>query len=484
MRRKRWLLLLAVLIPLEGAGNRESAQVYDLRHAPEPGPLQIRRFAGSGLYWTQGEAGGNTGFLVGADGVLVIDAKATSEATARVVREIRRITAKPIVKAVYTHSDVDVFNGSDGYPSEAAAVCSFGTQTEIGLMTGSKLEMNVDPGIYNTARAERAFRPAEVFSGRFRFMFGEDVVELLNFGAAHTGGDTIVIFPASGVAFIGDLVFGERDPLIQDQKGGYSFGLVRALSILLNRPELSIYVPSHAEPLNRGELRGILRKIEEIQTRVIAMVDAGKSLEDVKQAFGVADARDGYWRWPSLAVAVYQELTLTRDLRRPGQSSAGFDRAGGAFPDRENPARGRTDLEGFSRGQALDPDDLAARYEHRPAAALPGRDGFFPEQVRELFPARRAEGAIPVSFAPGTDHKRKRETIGVEIDAARVVETDRRIPSAANDPAGENGAGFADRQGRLPVPSLSEDAERGFPNRLSRRPKDPIADPGQTDSAR
>jgi glyoxylase-like metal-dependent hydrolase (beta-lactamase superfamily II) len=317
MSPKRWILLLAVLIPLEGAGYREGAQVYNLRQAPEPGPLQIHRFSGSGLYWTQGEAGANTGFLVGVDGVLVIDAKATSEATAKVVREIRRITAKPIIKAIYTHSDIDVFNGLDGYPSGAAPVCSFGTQTEIKLMTGSMLEMNVDPGIYNTSPAARPFHPAELFSGRFRFIFGEDVIELLNIGAAHTGGDTIVIFPALGVAFIGDLVFGDRDPLIQDQKGGYSFGLVRALSILLNRPELVTYVPSHAEPLGREELRGILRKIEEIQTRVIAMVDAGKTLDEVKQAFSVPDVPEGkgLWRWPSLAVTVYKELTLTRDLR-------------------------------------------------------------------------------------------------------------------------------------------------------------------------
>ena len=52
---------------------------------------------------------------------------------------------------------------------------------------------------------------------------------LANFGPAHTSGDSIVFFPKERAAFVGDLVFLGRDPLVHRQKGGTSFGLARNL---------------------------------------------------------------------------------------------------------------------------------------------------------------------------------------------------------------------------------------------------------------
>jgi glyoxylase-like metal-dependent hydrolase (beta-lactamase superfamily II) len=72
-------------------------------------------------------------------------------------------------------------------------------------------------------------KPAISFSGRLRMRFGSETIELVQHGRAHTGEDTAVCFPEKGVAFIGDLAFAGRDPLIQDRKGGSSFGLVTAL---------------------------------------------------------------------------------------------------------------------------------------------------------------------------------------------------------------------------------------------------------------
>jgi len=172
------------------------------------------------------------------------------------------------------------------------------------------LEMNTPAALYASWSASDCI-PTMTFKGQLNIRLGQDEVTLLHYGPAHTSGDTIVWFPADRVAFIGDLVFAGREPLIQDQKGGSSHGLVRVLSILLDlKPEVRTFVPSHGNPLDRAIVQQNLRTIEEVRSQVTAMFDAGKSLEEVKTAFGVKDPpqKDGAWIWPSLAVTVYQEL--------------------------------------------------------------------------------------------------------------------------------------------------------------------------------
>jgi glyoxylase-like metal-dependent hydrolase (beta-lactamase superfamily II) len=132
-------------------------------------------------------------------------------------------------------------------------------------------------------------------------------IDLLYFGPAHTNGDVIVCFPEEKIAFIGDLLFLGRDPLIHRAKNGSSFGLVKVLDSLLNL-DVETYLSGHNEPSTKQQIRELKASIEEKQARIQAMVKDGKSLEKVKKAFNIA-ATPGDSRWPSLVEVIYQELT-------------------------------------------------------------------------------------------------------------------------------------------------------------------------------
>jgi len=290
-------------------------EVFNYLKAGQPPALEIMSL-GMGLYLARGDWGANVGFIVGDDGVLVIDAKATEQATKRVIREIAKITERPIAKVIITHSDSDCVNGYQAYPKNADLIMSQKAWEEMASGLATYLEMNAPSEIY-VFKPEFRRKPTLTFDGRLRIWFGQETIEILHYGQAHTSGDAIVIFPDRKVAFVGDLVFGDRDPLIQDRKGGYSFGLVRVLSILLNEmPAIQEFVPSHSAPLRRDRIQSYLRSIEAVQSRVIDFVGQGKSLEDVIRAFGVQDApqRLGNWVWPSFPVIIYRELSQNRDL--------------------------------------------------------------------------------------------------------------------------------------------------------------------------
>jgi glyoxylase-like metal-dependent hydrolase (beta-lactamase superfamily II) len=309
------LLCAAALISLGSqSGSQQVFNYFDGGRKPD---LEIVKMGG-GLYLAKGEWGANVGFFVGDDGVFVIDSKTTAGATRKVVKEIRKITSKPITKIAFTHGDWDCFNGYDVYPDTAEIICSLKCCQELAAGCWTFLEMNAPSDIYSpgpTSTAMLYFHPAVSFEGQLNLWFGSETIELFQYGPAHTSGDVIICFPVRGLAFIGDLVLVHHDPLIQSEKGGYSFGLVRTLSILLKiQPAIRTFIPSHADPIGREELGSILRSIEEIQAKVLAMVDEGKTLEDVKKAFHISEAPKGAgnWVWPSLAATVYQELTERR----------------------------------------------------------------------------------------------------------------------------------------------------------------------------
>jgi glyoxylase-like metal-dependent hydrolase (beta-lactamase superfamily II) len=141
-------------------------------------------------------------------------------------------------------------------------------------------------------------------------------IDLRHFGPAHTDGDTCVLFPDLGVAFVGDLAFVGRDPLVHVQKGGTVFGYVKTLEALLaEKPAIKTFLSGHADPLTRADIESLKTSLADKLAKVKEMVAAGKSIEDVRKAFGIEappDAPGGRRRWLSFVETAYLELTTKK----------------------------------------------------------------------------------------------------------------------------------------------------------------------------
>lgn len=264
--------------------------------AQDPGPL-VRNIRG-GLYFVKGGMAFN-GFFVYDKGVVVVDAKMTADGSRQVVAEIAKVTPLPITHILITHSDLDHVNGLEGYPKGAAILSSEATKKEMEeAFRDEKLA-----GL-------RAYLPTQTFSRTHRLSLGGEIIDLIPVGPAHTAGDMIVFFPGLKTAFIGDLAFVGRDPLIHRQKSGTSFGYAQALETMIAL-EAETYLGGHNDPLSKDDLRAVLSSLREKQDQVRALVAQGKTLAEVKAAFGVAEPAAGAAgrSRPGLVEIIFLELT-------------------------------------------------------------------------------------------------------------------------------------------------------------------------------
>ncbi len=267
--------------------------------AQTPGaPLTVQPIRG-GVYLVKGGSGANTAFIVGKKEVTLIDAKTSEASTKQILAEINKVTANPVARIILTHSDGDHVNGLSGYPKGLPIIAHANTRRDMEEAFKTPQMSALVPYLPNdTITTDRSM----TFDGlnlRLRY-----------FGPAHTSGDLVVHLPDQQVAFVGDLVFIGRDPLIHVQKGGTSAGVVKALEAVLAL-DADTFICGHSDPLTKNDIRRALASIQEKRTKVAALVKQGRTLEEVKKELGVPEAAAGRRGpgSPGLVDVIYQELS-------------------------------------------------------------------------------------------------------------------------------------------------------------------------------
>ena len=261
----------------------------------EPASVKASQVKGN-IYEVKGGRGANSGFFIGEKEVLVIDAKMTEESAKQMIAEIKKLTSNPLKYVILTHSDGDHVDGLVGFPPDVIIVSHH--------QTGKDMDAAFkDPNL-------RSYLPNLTFSKKLKLYSGDKKIKLFHFGPAHTSGDVVVYFPDEKVAFLGDLLFLGRDPLIHRHKNGNSFGLVKALKSIL-KLDAETFVHGHGDIASRSDVEGVIKSLEEKQTKIRALIKEGKSLEEIKKNFNVEDSPprpDGSQRL-SLVETIYLELT-------------------------------------------------------------------------------------------------------------------------------------------------------------------------------
>ncbi len=163
---------------------------------------------------------GNTTVFIADAGVVVIDTKYPGYGKA-ILEQVKSITNKPITMIVNTHTHADHTGSNSEFPRTVDFVAHENTKANMARMDQFKNE-------------NAAFLPKKTFKDKMSLLTGKDRMDLYYFGAGHTNGDTVIVFPALRTAVMGDLFARKWAPLIDAANGGSAIAFPQTLARAVN----------------------------------------------------------------------------------------------------------------------------------------------------------------------------------------------------------------------------------------------------------
>ena len=150
----------------------------------EISPVRLEKISGD-LYEVLDGRGSKGGAYIGDNGILVVDAKMDRESVDQTISELKKITDKPILYLVNTHSDGDHINGNRFFPESVTIIAHENCRNDFfqPKRDGSPSDWN-DPEL-------APFIPELTFSEKMDIYLGSKKVELWYFGVGHTTGDPL-----------------------------------------------------------------------------------------------------------------------------------------------------------------------------------------------------------------------------------------------------------------------------------------------------
>ena len=248
---------------------------------PRPGPptLVAHPLAG-GVYWIAGDAA-NTGFVVGKDGVVVIDTQRSADVARLQLARIAAVTAKPVKTVILTHGDPDHVGGLMAYPADTAIIAHENIRAQILATAGAPDGASPFLAAYRAIAAERL--PGKTIAATEKLTIDGIAMTLLHVGPAHSSGDIVVFLPRQKVVFLGDVLTPEAATYPIIHNGGSSQGWIETVRAALAL-KADTFVSGHGGTMLRAELQALLRQVEQRRAAVKALVFQGKSIAEINAA--------------------------------------------------------------------------------------------------------------------------------------------------------------------------------------------------------
>ena len=202
------------------------------------GDLDAQSYANDGL-------NNNLGFVVGSDGVFVINAGPTTRVARALHEAIKKITSLPIKWVVNVNSQSHYWLGNDYYKQLGVPILAHTEALRLMRELGAGQLQSAQALLKEKAELTALAYPTQTVAANRTLQVGKTKIQLLHFGSAHTAGDLVVWLPEQKILFAGDIVFTQR--LLGVIPVGNSGGWIKAFDqTMALKPR--VVVPGHGKP--------------------------------------------------------------------------------------------------------------------------------------------------------------------------------------------------------------------------------------------
>ena len=242
---------------------------------------------------SKGEAGANAGFVIGDEGVVVIDTFENAPAAQALLGEIRMLTKLPIKFVVNTHYHLDHVAGNAVFAKEGAAIVAH-RNVPAWIHTENLKFFGKDIKPDQKSEVENLAAPDILYDSTLELRVGAPPIRV-EFYPGHTGGDSVVIVQQekTAVVFCGDLFWRQTLPNLIDAS---TLSWLETLSTLSKFSAESpiTFVPGHGDPGAAADVTAFRDYLSDLRYWVAAAKKDGKAgasltdavLPEVKQKYG------------------------------------------------------------------------------------------------------------------------------------------------------------------------------------------------------
>jgi glyoxylase-like metal-dependent hydrolase (beta-lactamase superfamily II) len=287
----------------------------------DPLPFVLKQ-VGPGVYAAidgpEHKAGSNAGFVIGDDGVLVVDALFTQDAARALVAEIRRLTPKPIRYVVNTHYHAD-HTGGDQVLRDAGAIIVAHRNVR-GWVRTNNVNLfgdRITPEL--RSRIEALPLPDLVTDKDLAIWLGSRKV-VVRTVLGHTGGDLTIFVPDANVLFCGDMLWRKAAPNLIDGSVK-EWATTDAEFARMPHAGQTRFVPGHGDLANLDDVNDFRAYLLDLQRLVSAGRKAGLQAEALaRDVTPKLKARHADWSISDRAAASevrYMDQELAGTKRRP-----------------------------------------------------------------------------------------------------------------------------------------------------------------------
>lgn len=263
-------------------------------------------------------AGGNSGFVIGTDGVLVVDSFEEPAAAQALLNVIHQKTPLPVRYVINTHYHLDHVAGNGVYQKAGAVIMAQRNvraweRTENLKFFGDKITPEQKHMVESYVLPEAVYRNGiELYLGERKV-----VVRVL---PGHTGGDSIVSVPDANVVFTGDLFWNHCLPNLIDAD---TKAQIASNDIFLKDYPSATFVPGHGEVGKADDVRAFRDYLVTLRKDIVAAHKIGEHgpmlqanvLRQLKQTYGSWNYFD-YFARKNIAQTV-AELAGTKQVPIP-----------------------------------------------------------------------------------------------------------------------------------------------------------------------
>jgi cyclase len=279
---------------------------------------EINAFKVQGNVYLLVGAGGNIAVQAGDDGVLVVDTGLAAHAE-KVLAAIKKLSDKPIRYIINTHVHSDHTGGNEVIAK--AGSTTQGDQTTVIAHDNVLMRMSAPVGKPGAAAA--GLWPTDTYVPEEKdIFFNKEPILIYHDKAAHTDGDSIVLFRRSDVIVTGDIFNMSGYPVVDHASGGSINGILNGLNRVLDlavpehEQEGGTYViPGHGRVCDEADVLEYRDMVTIIKDRVEDMAKRGMTLDQVKAAKPTLDydrhfgADTGAWTTAMFVEAVYRDVS-------------------------------------------------------------------------------------------------------------------------------------------------------------------------------